>query len=164
MKTSKILSILLISVVILFGCKDNENQDSTPPGSLTIENITPTNGGGIISYQLPDDSDILFVRDIVVHKMNEIRNYQIKNDLEISNIKYVRDVSECSQTYHEEVFSEMTDIDETELNKRYEIGKSLLGDLNELYKDNCVTKKSFFLNSSSFSTATLLLGSSGSID
>ena len=62
MKTSKILSILFISVVILFGCKDDENQDSTPPGILTIENITPTNGGGIISYQLPDDSDILFVR------------------------------------------------------------------------------------------------------
>ena len=61
MKTSKILSILFISLVILFGCKDDQNQDSTPPGSLTIENIIPTNGGGIISYQLPDDSDILFV-------------------------------------------------------------------------------------------------------
>ena len=62
MKTNKILSILFISLVILFGCKDDQNQDSTPPGSLTIENIIPTNGGGIISYQLPDDSDILFVR------------------------------------------------------------------------------------------------------
>ena len=48
MKTSKILSILLISLVILFGCKDDENGDSTPPGSLSVEDITPTNGGGII--------------------------------------------------------------------------------------------------------------------
>ena len=62
MKTNKILSFLFFSFVILLGCNDDENQDSTPPGSLTIENITPTNGGGIISYQLPDDSDILFVR------------------------------------------------------------------------------------------------------
>ena len=62
MKTSKILSILFISLVILFGCKDDENGDSTPPGSLSVEDITPTNGGGIISYLLPDDSDILFVR------------------------------------------------------------------------------------------------------
>ena len=62
MKTSKILSILLISLVILFGCKDDENGDSTPPGSLSVEDITPTNGGGIISYLLPDDSDVLFVR------------------------------------------------------------------------------------------------------
>jgi len=94
---------------------------------------------------IEDEADILFVRDIIVHKMNEIRSCQVKNDLEISNIKYVRDVSEASQTYHEEVFSEMTEIDETELCKRYEIGKSLLHDLNELYKDNCVTKQSFFL-------------------
>ena len=53
MKIIKILAILVISFTTLLGCKDDENQDSTPPGSLTIENITPTNGGGIISYQLP---------------------------------------------------------------------------------------------------------------
>ena len=62
MKISKILSILFISLVILFGCKDDENGDSTPTGSLSVEDITPTNGGGIISYLLPDDSDVLFVR------------------------------------------------------------------------------------------------------
>ena len=62
MKTNKILSILLFSFVILLGCKDDDSQDTTPPGSLFIENIVPTNGGGIISYSLPNDSDILFVR------------------------------------------------------------------------------------------------------
>jgi len=62
MKTNKILSILLFSFVILLGCKDDDSQDTTPPGSLSIENIVPTNGGGIISYSLPNDSDILFVR------------------------------------------------------------------------------------------------------
>ena len=87
MKTSKILSILLISLVILFGCKDDENQDSTPPGSLTIENITPTNGGGIISYQLPDDSDILFVRaeytnslGVDVYRVSSSHNNSIEID------------------------------------------------------------------------------------
>ena len=62
MKTNKILSIFLISFITLLGCKDDDGQDSTPPGSLLVENITPTNGGGIISYSLPEDSDILFVR------------------------------------------------------------------------------------------------------
>ena len=62
MKTIKILAILLISFTTLVGCKDDEDQDSTPPGILTIDNITPTNGGGIISYTLPNDSDVLFVR------------------------------------------------------------------------------------------------------
>jgi len=62
MKKNIILVILTIFIAALLGCVDDKNQDSIPPGILTIENITPTNGGGVISYQLPSDSDILFVR------------------------------------------------------------------------------------------------------
>ena len=62
MKTHNFLSIFLISFIFLISCNENENGDSVPPGSLTIENIVPTNGGGILSYSLPNDSDILFVR------------------------------------------------------------------------------------------------------
>ena len=62
MKKNIILVILTIFIATLLGCVDDKNQDSIPPGILTIENITPTNGGGVISYQLPSDSDILFVR------------------------------------------------------------------------------------------------------
>ena len=87
MKTIKILAILLIPIITLIGCKDDENQDSTPPGSLTIENITPTNGGGIISYTLPDDSDILFVRaeytnslGIDVYRVSSSHNDSIEID------------------------------------------------------------------------------------
>ena len=71
MKTNKILSILLFSFVILFGCKNDESNDLIPPGSLTVENITPTNGGGIISYVLPDDLDILFVRAEYTNSLGE---------------------------------------------------------------------------------------------
>ena len=87
MKTNKILSILLIFFITLFGCKDDENQDSTPPGSLTVENVIPTNGGGIILYQLPDDSDILFVRaeytnslGIDVYRVSSSHNNSIEID------------------------------------------------------------------------------------
>ena len=62
MKTNKILYILIIPFILLYGCNNDESQDSNPPGILTIQNIAPTNGGGIISYILPEDSDILFVR------------------------------------------------------------------------------------------------------
>ena len=62
MKTNKILYILIIPFILLYGCNNDESQDSNPPGVLTIQNISPTNGGGIISYILPEDSDILFVR------------------------------------------------------------------------------------------------------
>tara|TARA_S200000501_G_scaffold349792_1_gene366222 strand:- start:4673 stop:5872 length:1200 start_codon:yes stop_codon:yes gene_type:complete len=62
MKTNKILYILIIPFILLYGCNNDESQDSNPPGVLTIQSISPTNGGGIISYILPEDSDILFVR------------------------------------------------------------------------------------------------------
>ncbi len=87
MKTNKILSIFLISFITLLGCKDDDGQDSTPPGSLLVENITPTNGGGIISYSLPDDSDILFVRaeytnslGVDVYKVSSSHNNFIEID------------------------------------------------------------------------------------
>ena len=87
MKIIKILAILLISFTTILGCKDDENQDSTPPGSLTIENITPTNGGGIISYILPEDSDILFVRaeytnslGVDVYRVSSSHNNSIEID------------------------------------------------------------------------------------
>ena len=87
MKIIKILAIILISFTTLIGCKDDENQDSIPPGSLTIENITPTNGGGIISYVLPEDSDILFVRaeytnslGVDVYRVSSSHNNSIEID------------------------------------------------------------------------------------
>ncbi len=87
MKTNKILSILLFSFVILLGCKDDDSQDTTPPGSLSIENIVPTNGGGIISYSLPNDSDILFVRaeytnsiGVDVYRVSSSHNNSIEID------------------------------------------------------------------------------------
>ena len=62
MKTRNFLSIFLFSLILLISCDENESGDTVAPGSITIENIIPTNGGGIISYSLPSDSDILFVR------------------------------------------------------------------------------------------------------
>ena len=86
MKTIKILSTLF-SFVILLSCEDNQSQDATPPGSLSIENIVPTNGGGIISYSLPSDSDILFVRaeytnslGVDVYRVSSSHNNSIEID------------------------------------------------------------------------------------
>ena len=62
MKTRNFLSIFLFSLILIISCDENESGDTVAPGSITIENIVPTNGGGIISYSLPGDSDILFVR------------------------------------------------------------------------------------------------------
>ena len=55
-------AILPLIGLILVGCEESNIGDTTPPGELTVVSITPTNGGGIITYELPQDDDILFVR------------------------------------------------------------------------------------------------------
>lgn len=55
----------LFSATIAFvasGCDSHEANDTTPPGEVVIVSVQPTNGGGIINYDLPPDNDILFVR------------------------------------------------------------------------------------------------------
>ena len=61
-KEIKIFLTVFTMLLFTFSCEEKESGDVTAPGKLTINSITPTNGGGIISYTLPDDNDILFVR------------------------------------------------------------------------------------------------------
>ena len=56
----------------------------------------------------------------------------------------MRDVSECNQAFHEEAFGELTCIDETELCTRYDVGKCMLKDLDDLYRESCCSKQNFF--------------------
>ena len=61
-KTFILFSTLLFSIVILFlSCSQTDDGDTTAPGKLSVISTTPTNGGGIIAYELPDDLDILYV-------------------------------------------------------------------------------------------------------
>ena len=57
-----VFAIALLAMASLTGClnTDDDSSDTTPPGKLTIDNIIPTHGGGIIEYSLPEDDDILF--------------------------------------------------------------------------------------------------------
>ena len=53
-------------------------------------------------------------------------------------------MSECNEAYHGQVYGEHTTIDESELCKRYEVGSAMLADLDNMYRENCVSKQSFF--------------------
>ena len=59
---NQIKKIILLIVLIgsIFSCSKNEDVDSTPPGIITNVSVVPTNGGGIISYTLPSDSDVSY--------------------------------------------------------------------------------------------------------
>ena len=58
----KKLLFIPLFVFAAVACSDKEDGDMTPPGVLTVDMVTPTNGGGIINYTLPDDNDILYVK------------------------------------------------------------------------------------------------------
>ena len=58
----KKLLLIPLFVFAAIACSDKEDDDTTPPGVLTVDLVTPTNGGGIINYTLPDDNDILYVK------------------------------------------------------------------------------------------------------
>ena len=55
MRVKKHISILSLFFFLLLACDTENNQDTTPPGILTIDSIVPTNGGGIINYSFPSD-------------------------------------------------------------------------------------------------------------
>jgi len=59
MKKLLLIPLFVFSAV---ACSDKEDGDTMPPGVLTVDMVTPTNGGGIINYTLPDDNDILYVK------------------------------------------------------------------------------------------------------
>jgi len=80
-------SLLLIFTMVIYSCQDDDSSDTTPPGKLTIDSITPTHGGGIIEYSLPEDDDILFVRaeytntlGVDVYRVSSVHNNTIEID------------------------------------------------------------------------------------
>jgi hypothetical protein len=91
-----------------------------------------------------DEADLSFIMKLMCCVMENIRSDQILNDREISIIDYTKEVAECNEAFHQDVFSDMTAIDESELGQRYKVGKELCVDLNDLYKENCCNKQNFF--------------------
>lgn len=56
------LFIALFSLLAFYACDNDDSGDSTPPGNLIIKEVIPTNGGAKITYTLPSDEDVLFVK------------------------------------------------------------------------------------------------------
>ena len=68
---NKAVLFLLFIFTTIISCSESENIDTTPPGILSNISVTPTNGGGIISYSLPSDDDILYVKAVYTNSQGE---------------------------------------------------------------------------------------------
>lgn len=86
--SSFIVAIIGVLAFGLVSCNDNEKDiDTTPPGKLSVKDVIPTNGGAKITYTLPDDDDVLFVKAKYtnslgneVYKVSSIYNDTIELD------------------------------------------------------------------------------------
>ena len=77
----------MILISLAFNCSnDDDTGDTTPPGVLKVTEIIPTNGGGIITYDLPNDEDISYVKAVYTNSLgNEVSKVSSKynNTIEI---------------------------------------------------------------------------------
>lgn len=55
-------SVIIALMIAFVACNKDEEADMTPPGIVSNVLIEPLNGGAKITYKLPEDNDILFVK------------------------------------------------------------------------------------------------------
>lgn len=61
-KNIKLLLGAMLALSMVFSSCKKDEEDSTPPGKLTVNEVVPTHGGAKIAYTLPTDDDILYVK------------------------------------------------------------------------------------------------------
>lgn len=79
-----ITTTLLLLLIVVASCSKNDDGDTTAPSQLTVVAVNPTNGGGIIKYKLPSDTDISYVKAIYVNALGkEVYRVSSKSNSEI---------------------------------------------------------------------------------
>ncbi|WP_439127468.1 DUF4959 domain-containing protein [Polaribacter sp.] len=68
---NKIVYFSILFILTITACSDDNTIDTNAPGVLSNINVTPTNGGGIINYNLPSDDDILYVKAVYTNSLGE---------------------------------------------------------------------------------------------
>ena len=88
-----VILISLLSIVCLWACSEEDRGqtpvDSIPPGQVTSVSVKNVPGGAVISYTIPDDEDLLYVK--AVYKLDngtaiEQKASAYSNKLEIVGI------------------------------------------------------------------------------
>ena len=90
------IPILLMLISIVVSCESEDKKDTTPPGELTITSTEATYGGAIISYRLPNDDDILYVRADYTNGKGEAVFRTVSkhvNQIEVSGFVVEQDVT-----------------------------------------------------------------------
>lgn len=90
MRTRIIWNVLIVVLLLFPGCDEGlempVRMDSVPPGPVEIESVVPVAGGFDVSYILPDDEDLLYVKaefNVSETKTSEVKVSLYRNDLTV---------------------------------------------------------------------------------
>lgn len=77
MKNKFLIALVIILGLFLYSCQDEtpagqQPTESTPPGVVTEVNVINTAGGAKLTYRLPADGDLLYVKALYSRKNGEI--------------------------------------------------------------------------------------------
>ncbi|HYW96197.1 MAG TPA: DUF4959 domain-containing protein [Bacteroidales bacterium] len=62
---------LVVLFLFMSSCDKKESGDTVPPGSVSSIETTPTHGGVILSYKLPDDDDLSYVKAVYTNSLGK---------------------------------------------------------------------------------------------
>lgn len=87
-----IIKLLVFTAIVVFtGCEEKSlgpiKQNDTPPGPIEIQTVTPIPGGFDVTYKLPEDKDLLYVKaeySIKEGEKSEVKASYYKNKLTIA--------------------------------------------------------------------------------
>ncbi|TKG95431.1 DUF4959 domain-containing protein [Puteibacter caeruleilacunae] len=96
MTTKYYLSILL-GLGMMFGCSENQltplENDAVPPGKIEVTSVENGPGKATINYELPDDSDLLYVKAtyVVNGKEREVKSTYYNKEINLEGFNEITD-------------------------------------------------------------------------
>lgn len=106
MKTKLIWLNVIILCTLLLSCKEDEVRapygcdDQTPPQDISEVVIKSISGGAVIKYQVPDDSDLSYVKALFQTKKGETREVRSSKYVDSLKIEGIGDTDEHEMTVY----------------------------------------------------------------
>ena len=106
MKTKLIWLNVIILCTLLLSCKEDEVRapygcdDQTPPQDISEVVIKSISGGAVIKYQVPDDSDLSYVKALFQTKKGETREVRSSKYVDSLKIEGIGDTDEHEVTVY----------------------------------------------------------------
>lgn len=67
----KMPALILLLFIAAASCVETETEDLDPPGEVSGVSVVPTYGGGILTYTLPEDEDLHYVKATYTNALGE---------------------------------------------------------------------------------------------